>query len=89
MGMTVASLLVSAASDGASVYPRALALPFSRRGISEAETGWISEIFLLCLGFGPLRRILLKGFRKGSKHVGWKTERWDGLMVSDRTRAIP
>lgn len=46
MGMTMACLSVSAAFDGASVYPGALAFSFSRRGISEVERGWINEILL-------------------------------------------
>lgn len=50
--------------------------------------GWISELFLLCLGFGPHRRILLKGRKKGSKHVDWMPEGWEGLMVGGRTRAV-
>lgn len=51
--------------------------------------GWISEIFLLGLGFGPFLRILLERPRKGSKHGDWTIGRWDRLMVSDRTRAVP
>lgn len=46
--------------------------------------GWISEILMVWLGFGFFFGILLKGFRKGSRCVGWMIGRWDWLMVSDK-----
>lgn len=53
MGMTMACLSVSAAFDGASVYPGALAFSASWRGISEVERGWISEFSCRARGWSP------------------------------------